>query len=399
MAKVTAAKPPVLWRELSPSQQRVALCLRRHGPMTREQLGQHLNWPASSVSREASPLLARKILFSDPPGTRRRNALLSNAGNLGFAIGVEIGFENVRAAIVDFNGRLVGLVKEYKPDNKTADAFLRCVQKTIRELIVLPEGKGALGIGIGFADRASWNPVQEFSRERPANSASIPLLVESIQSSFDYPVLSRGDAACAALGEARTGRLRGIGNGLFLLYEEGIGLGIIAGGQVVFGRWNDAGEIGHIPIDDGDYCSCGNVGCLETIAAEWALRRKAKQIVDTGGHVGFRRAASAKPGVDELCAMARTGDPLASNMVIKAARAIGRALAISATLFDPEKIVLGGKLAACETYEPLISTTRDTFQSLTAHRTPQPIKIETSSLQQYATVLGSAELVFNEMLK
>lgn len=367
--------------------------------MTREQLGQYLNWPASSVSREASPLLAQEILFSDPPGTRRRNALLSNAANLSYAIGVEIGFESVRAAIIDFNGQPVDLVKEYKPDNKTADAFLRCVQKTIRELLVLPEGKRALGIGIGFADRASWNPVQEFSRERPANSVSIPPLVESIQSSFDYPVLSRSDAACAALGEWHGGRLRGVNNGLFLLYEEGIGLGIIASGRIVYGGWNDAGEIGHIPIDDeGDYCHCGNVGCLETISAEWSLRRKAKQIVDTGGHVGFRRAASTKPGVDELCAMAKAGDPLARNMMNKAGRSIGRALAISATLFDPEKIVLGGKLADFGTYEPLISTTRETFASLTAHRTPQPIKIETSSLQQYATVLGAAELVFTELL-
>lgn len=400
MPKVSAPKQTTPWQELTPSQQRVALCIRQHGPMTREQLGVHLNWPASSVSREASPLLAREILFSEPPGKRRRNALLSNAANLSHAIGVEIGFENVRAAIIDFNGKPVGLVKEYKPDNKTADAFLRCAQKMIRELLVLPEGRSALGIGIGFADRASWNPVQEFSRERHTHAISPPPLVESIQGSFDCPVLSRSDAACAALGEWRCGCLRGVDNGLFLLYEEGIGLGIIASGNVVYGGWNDAGEIGHIPIDDdGDYCHCGNVGCLETISSEWALRRKARQIVETGGQVGFRRTSSPKPGVDELCAMARAGDPLARNMVTKAGRAIGRALAISATLFDPKKIVLGGKLAASEVYEPIITTTRETFQSLTAHRTPQPIKIETSSLQQYATVLGSAELVFSERLK
>lgn len=399
MAKTKSPTDAPTWQRLTPSQQRVALCIRHHGPLTREQLGQRLAWPASSVSREVSPLLEQSMLFSNPPGTRRRNAQLSNAAHLAYSIGVEIGFEKVCAAIVDFNGQTAGLVKEYMPDNKTSDAFLRCVQKVIRELLAQPEGKQALGIGIGFADRASWNPLREFARDPAAGVVGTPPLVESIHASFSIPVLSRSDAACAVLGEWRSGRLRGINNGLFLLYEEGIGLGIIASGRVVFGGWNDAGEIGHIPIDDdGDYCQCGNVGCLETIAAEWALRRRAKQIIEAGGQVGFRRPSRADPRVDEICAMARSGDPLARNMLTKSGRAIGRALAISATLFDPEMIVLGGKLASFDAYEPLITTTRETFQSLTAHRTPQPIRIETSALQQNATVLGAAELVFSELL-
>ena len=397
MSKATPVKRESQWSQLTSSQQRVVLGIRNHGPLTREQLGQRLGWPASAVSREVSPLLAEEILFSDPPGLRRRKALLSNAPTIGHAIGVEIGFEQVRAAIVDFNGKPVGEPKQYNPDNRTAEAFLRCVQKVIRELLVQPQGKQAMGIGIGFADRASWNPVEAFSHSR--HTVSTPTLVASIQSSFELPVISRGDAACAALGEWSHGRLRHVQNGLYLLYKQGIGLGIIASGRVVFGGWNDAGEIGHIPIDDdGEYCHCGNVGCLETIASTWALQRMAKQIADTGGQVRFRRAPNAKPQVDELCEMAKAGDPLARNMLTKAGRAIGRALAICASLFDPEIIVLGGKLADANSYEPLIAPIRETFQTLTAHRAPQPIKIETSMLGEDAMCLGAAELVFTELL-
>lgn len=399
MAKISGTKESPGWRQLIPSQQKVVRCIREHGPLTREQLGQQMGLPASSVSREVSPLLARRILFSDPPGTRRRKALLSTAPDLGLAVGVEIGFDRVRATIVDFNGQPRSPIKEYRPDRRDADAFLQCVQKVLREFLIGdPQGKQVMGIGIGFADRASWNPVQAFSRDRPL-SRSTPL-VESIQSYFELPVLSRGDAACAALGEWRTGRLRHVENGLFLLYEEGIGLGIIASGRVVFGGWNDAGEIGHIPIDDeGEYCQCGNVGCLETIASQWALRSKAKQIVDTGGQVGFRRIQSPRPQVHELCAMANAGDLLARNMLTKAGRAIGRALAISASLFDPSIIVLGGALSDTTTYAPLIGPIRDSFQALTAHRTPQPIALESSALGQDATVIGAAELVYSELLR
>lgn len=396
MATATAAKTPPSWHQLTPSQQRVVRCIRRHGSLTREHLGRHLGWPASSISREVSPLIASGILFSDPPGTRRRNARLSNAATLGYAIGVEIGFAHISAAILDFNGRAVS-VKQYAPDNRTPEAFLRCVQKVLRELLLLPEGRRAMGIGVGFADRASWNPISAFAREGATSNA--PALIASIQSTFSLPVVSRSDAACAALGEWRNGRLRHVGNGLFLLYGQGIGLGIIASGRVVYGSWDDAGEIGHIPIeDDGEYCHCGNIGCLETIASEWALCQKAKRIIDAGGQVGFRHVRGANPGVDDLCAMAQAGDVLARNMLTKAGRAIGRALAISASLFDPETIVLGGMLSSPETYEPLIRPVRDTFQTLTAHRTPQPIKIETSQLGAEATVNGAAELVFAELV-
>jgi predicted NBD/HSP70 family sugar kinase len=397
MTKSTLAKERKPWSQLTPSQQRVVVGIRNHGPLNRELLGQHLGWPASAVSREVSPLLVQKLLFSDPPGLRRRKALLSNSPTIGHVIGIEIGFEHVRGATVDFNGKPVGQPKQYNPDNRTSEAFLRCLQKVIRELMAQPPGKHALGIGIGFADRASWNPLEAFSRTRPA--ISTPSLVASTQASFELPVTSRGDAACAALGEWRHGRLRHSQNGLFLLYEQGIGLGIIASGRVVFGGWNDAGEIGHIPLDDdGEYCHCGNVGCLETIASSWALQREAKQIMDTGGQVGFRQAPNSRPRVNELCALAKTGDPLARNMLTKAGRAIGRALAISASLFDPEIIVLGGALSDSDTYQPLIAPIRESFETLTAHRTPQPIKIETSSLGENAIFLGAAELVFTELL-
>jgi N-acetylglucosamine repressor len=324
--------------------------------------------------------------------------MLSAAPSIAYAIGIEIGFDRVRAATVDFNGQPVGVTREHRPGRRDESAFLECVLKVVRELLCQPHSTRVLGIGVGFADRGLWNPAQAFSSER--KGAMSDPLVKSLEEAFNLPVLSRSDAACAALGERRSGRLRNVENGLFLLYSEGIGLGIIASGQVVFGDWNDAGEIGHMPMDDeGDYCHCGNIGCLETVAAQWALLKQARTVVRDGGQVGFRRVPNANAlQVSELCAMATEGDLLARNMLARAGLALGRALAISASLFDPAIIVLGGDLAAAETFEPLISSMRDSFQSLTAHRTPQPIRFESSALAGNSIVIGAAELVFMKLL-
>jgi predicted NBD/HSP70 family sugar kinase len=337
-------------------------------------------------------------LLSDPPGKRRRNATLSLSPAIAYAIGVDIDVCRVRAALIDFNGKPHGPIREYRPDRFDAPAYLDCVNKAVGELLTRTDASRILGIGVGFADRVLWNAPSIFGRG--GEIAGNHSLMKSLTASFNLPIFTQSDAACAALGEHRCGKLRDVDNGLYLLYSEGIGLGIIAAGRVVFGNWNDAGEIGHMPfLDDGDYCSCGNVGCLETVAAKWALVKTARQIVQAGGQIAFRHSCDPKTmGIEELCSMAAAGDLLARNMFVKAGKAIGRALAISAALLDPSVIVLGGDLVEANDYAPLISSLQETFHLLAAHRTPQPIRFEISSLDWDATVIGGAELVFSELV-
>ena len=401
ISSATATIPRVSragWQELSPPQRHVVANVRRRGSCSREQLGAELGWSPSAVSKVVSPLLAGEALISEPPGIRRRNAVLSPSPDLGFSIGIELGFAHVRAAIVDFNGQIVGPQRDYRPDRLSREAFLACVEKVVRELRVRPLPSPVMGVGIGYADRAAWNPAQPFAASgAPQNAGS---WAATLEADCQLPVQIRCDAACAALGEHRSGRLRRVENGLYLLYQDGIGLGIIASGQVVFGDVNDAGEIGHMPMaEEGEYCHCGNIGCLETIAGKWALEQKAKWICESSGQVNFRRSCAGRaPQFDELCAMAASGDTLARNMLAKAGRALGRALAISASLFDPSVIVLGGGLAATDDYAPLVGPMKQEFQTLSAHRTPQPIRFEPSALGGDATLIGAAELVFAEIV-
>jgi predicted NBD/HSP70 family sugar kinase len=386
------------WSELSSGQKAVVCAVRHYGSSTRDRLGKVLKLPPSSISREVTPLLESETLLSDPPGKRRRNAALSISPSIAYAIGAEIDVFRVRAALVDFNGHTNGPIREYRPARFDAPAFLDCLNKAVRELLAQTDMTRVLGIGVGFADRGLWNAPSVFGQGRETGRNHS--LVESLKSSFNLPVFVQNDAACAALGEHRFGKLFDVENGLYLLYSEGIGLGIIAAGRVVFGKWNDAGEIGHMPLlDDGDYCSCGNVGCLETVAAKWALVKTARQIVQSGGQIGFRNACDPKTlGIEELCSMAVAGDLLARNMLTKAGKAIGRALAISASILDPSVIVFGGDLVEARDYAPLISSIEEAFQVLAAHRTPQPIRFEVSSLGGNATVIGAAELIFSELV-
>ena len=53
---------------------------------------------------------------------------------------------------------------------------------------------------------------------------------------------------------------------------DGIGAGIIYNGELYRGSNHIAGEFGHTLIDiKGEKCSCGRIGCLETVASGKAL--------------------------------------------------------------------------------------------------------------------------------
>ncbi|WP_412095115.1 ROK family protein, partial [Bacillus haynesii] len=90
----------------------------------------------------------------------------------------------------------------------------------------------------------------------------------------------------------------GCANLVFITLGTGVGGGVIVEGHLVHGK-GAAGEIGHMIVDhDGYQCTCGNRGCLETVAIgtgvvrlardlseEFAGESKLKWLIDDGQEV------------------------------------------------------------------------------------------------------------------
>jgi predicted NBD/HSP70 family sugar kinase len=147
------------------------------------------------------------------------------------------------------------------------------------------------------------------------------------------PVLVENDATAAAIAE----RVRGVGAGLdtfcFVYFGTGLGLGIVARGQVLRGAFGNAGEIGHIVVEPGGRsCDCGQSGCLEAYTSRLALRR---MLAESGV-----KADSAA----EIEALYEAGDPALTNWLESAAGPLSRAIAMLENLLDPQAVVLGGAL-------------------------------------------------------
>jgi len=158
-------------------------------------------------------------------------------------------------------------------------------------------------------------------------------VVEELRTAFGCPVFLGNDANCAALGELVFGwKAR---NFIYVTWSTGIGGGLVAGGEVVWGATGQAGEIGHIPIrPDGPRCRCGKIGCLEALAGGAGLSDRAFELL--GGRIS----------AEEIIERAQKGEAPFVNLVEEACQAMGQALAIAAELLEPEMIVLGGGFTA-----------------------------------------------------
>jgi predicted NBD/HSP70 family sugar kinase len=312
--------------------------------------------------------------------TGRPPQLLSLEPRAGHALGLDIGHDHVRAVLTDLVGTTlwdesVRLAVDDDPDG-ALDTAVTLLDRAIGETGANRDR--ILGLGLGIAcpvDKATgalhaegimpgWlgmRPAEELARRTGLSARII------------------NDANAGVLAERRFGAARDCANVVYLRLSSGIGAGVLCDGRMLQGRGGLAGELGHVTVEPhGDVCRCGNRGCLETVASPPAIAALLAR--------SWRRPVNST----ELTELLQEGDRGTLRAVEDAGEAVGRALAFTAMLLNPELIVVGGDLAAAgdALFEPMRrSLARNT---MTSHA---ELRIVPSSLGDSAGVRGAAALV------
>ena len=156
---------------------------------------------------------------------------------------------------------------------------------------------------------------------------------------------------CSLMPEAFRWRPDFIGLDFATLFVGfGVGMGLRIGGTTFQGKHSSAVEFGHINHQPGGaLCRCGNHGCVEAYAGDYAIWRRARG----GEAIPAHRIADET--IEELAEAARDGDAAASAAFQEAGNAIGYGLGRVFTMIDPLPIVLTGSGArAIDLLEPAI---------------------------------------------
>lgn len=119
-----------------------------------------------------------------------------------------------------------------------------------------------------------------------------------------------------------------------LAIGTGIGGAVVSNGKLMMGSHGYAGELGHVQVNLGHDapCTCGKVGHLEAVAS------------GTGIESSYARFTGEKKSGPEISDLANKGDKDAVASIELAGRSLGRIIAMYLSIFDPEKIVLGGSV-------------------------------------------------------
>ncbi|MDI9918811.1 ROK family protein [Rhodococcus sp. IEGM 1379] len=239
-------------------------------------------------------------------------------------LALDIGGTKMAAGVVREDGRVPEVETVPTPDTDTWATCAALLRRVANGRKVDAVGIACAGPVDTVGGRVAPINISEWARGFP--------LVEAIEALFPGARTALAmDGAAAALAEHHHGAGRGTPNLLSLVVSTGIGGGVVLGGKIASGRTGNAGHIGHLVVPGSDEsCTCGGVGCLETVASGPSAVRWAR----TRGWTG-------STGLD-LAEDAQGGYPVATAALERAGHALGIAIASAAALLDVNLAVLGG---------------------------------------------------------
>jgi glucokinase len=212
------------------------------------------------------------------------------------------------------------------------------------------------------------------------------------------PVVVDNDVNALTLAEWAFGAAAGLRHVAMVAVGTGVGGGLILNGALVRGACGYAGEIGHITVEmDGRPCFCGSRGCVKAYASGPDLVAQVRERLaetppeDWGALIGGDPDRISPPLIFRA---ADRGDPVAEEVVAKAAQAVGAGVAALINLCNPEMIVLGG--GVLEAGEILFEPVRRWARFYAFTRAFDQTRIVRSGLSKESGVLGAAALYLYE---
>jgi glucokinase-like ROK family protein len=217
---------------------------------------------------------------------------------------------------------------------------------------------------------------------------------------FAMEVLIENDAKTRAFAELRFGAARSKRNVLAIHIDWGIGMGIIVNGKLYKGRDGFAGELGHLPmLDNGILCKCGKQGCLETIASGTAVARLVIEEMKAGRSSMLGQLVDEdleKIEIRKVVQAATMGDQYSISILANAGQWIGKGLAYLIQIFNPELIILGGRMS--EAHQFILPPIQQAIHIFCNLELANGIQIKVSELGRQAGAQGVAALLLEHVL-
>jgi glucokinase len=318
-----------------------------------------------------------------------------------FSIGIDIGGTNTAFGIVNRRGDILVQDRLHTKDYVTIESYIAALKSNLAPIIEKYGEEYISGIGVGAPNANYYSGIIELAPNLPWKGI-IPLR-DLIAAATGLPVVITNDANATAIGEMIYGSAKGMNDFIIVTLGTGVGSGIVANGQLIYGHDGFAGELGHvIAVRNGRLCGCGRKGCLETYSSATGIVRTAKEVLEASTEDESKMKASwllptykrgeeiTSSGIHKA---ALEGDPIAIAIFDFTGKILGQTLADAVAYTSPQAIILFGGLAKAGNFilEP---TKRYMEENLLAIYKNKIDIIPSGLSERDAAILGAAALAW-----
>lgn len=176
-------------------------------------------------------------------------------------------------------------------------------------------------------------------------------IVDIIKAHFGVPVNLQNDANACAVAEWKFGAGKGTQNMVFLTFGTGLGAGLILDGKLYSGTNDNAGEVGHIRLQEFGPVGYGKTGSFEGFCSGGGIAQLgymlALEKTQQGKTPLYFKAGMNKEDITAKSVgdAAEMGDETALEVYKICGEFLGKGLSVLIDILNPEKIVIGSIFA------------------------------------------------------
>lgn len=289
-------------------------------------------------------------------------------------LAIDVGTRNTSVALVNLVGDMLRFerfptAKNPQPEQMAATI----IQATNKFLARMKDPKAVCGMVVsvnGVVEPATGTIL----RASQWNWESVPLAY-ALSKHIPFPVIVENNVKAMVLGERWFANISEETSYFYVNWGEHIGAAWLSAGKIM----DQDCQFGHIPLTTTGLCRCGATGCLETLAAGWAL------IESVPG------ASSVK----QLCTMAESSAPIKKKLEL-AMQSMAQGLIFASAILRPQKIIMGGGVSALP--EQYFEILQNTFQTKSSPLIRESTSIERTNLGERAGILGTAAIGLDQFL-
>lgn len=327
----------------------------------------------------------------------RRPSIYGLNPSAGYIVGIDAGRNHINLAISDFKGKMTGFKYDIPFTLESSEESFRKLCDITTEYISRSgiDMGNILAYGLSLTGRVNHETGYSFSyfagEDKPISAIMKDIL--------DTPVFIENDSRAMCYGEYICGVAKNERNMLYINVSWGLGMGMILDGKLSYGKSGFSGEIGHFPLLNNDImCQCGKIGCLETGASGSAVYREFMKKIREGrtSLLSGKFNSGKEITIDDIMDALLEEDMLAIESVEQIGHTLGRAIAGLINIFNPELVVIGGRLAVAKDY--LLLPIKSAINKHSLNIVSKDTSIEFSRLGKKAGPVGACMLSRSKLL-